>query len=522
MNNRTKIINVFAGPGTGKCFLKDTKIVMYDGTLKNIQDIVKDDIIMGIDSKPKKILEIHNGIDMMYKVEQSKGEPYIVNSQHLISLKRTAGSKIKSRGKNYIRYPELNDIIHIPVLELKNKSKKFFRCFKGFKVITEYNEQNITIDPYFLGLWLGDGCKNLASVCTMDNIIKNYVYKIANDYNLNIKEYKKNDNKGIDYRLTSNNSFKGSNKLLTELQELNLIKNKHIPLNYLCNSLQIRLELLAGLIDTDGNLTNNVLSITQKNEILAYQIKRLADSLGFKTSIKKVKKKIKSINFEGYYYNISIGGNIEKIPTKLYRKQIQNKVIKDEFCLGIKSITEYGIDNYYGFSCEDELFLLADNTVVHNSTCCAGIFYEMKKQHYNVELVTEYVKDVVYDNRTELYADQIYILAKQNRKILRLVDKVDYVLTDSPIIQNIAYTADNYYPSYNNVVKEMFNSYNNINFYLKRRTEYNSVGRYQNEQQDIELDNKILNILDDSNIKYHVIDNIENALNDMLKIILSN
>ena len=146
----------------------------------------------------------------------------------------------------------------------------------------------------------------------------------------------------------------------------------------------------------------------------------------------------------------------------------------------------------------------------------------MKKQHYNVELVTEYVKDVVYDNRTELYADQIYILAKQNRKILRLVDKVDYVLTDSPIIQNIAYTADNYYPSYNNVVKEMFNSYNNINFYLKRRTEYNSVGRYQNEQQAIELDNKILNILDDSNIKYHVIDNIENALNDMLKIILSN
>jgi len=156
---------------------------------------------------------------------------------------------------------------------------------------------------------------------------------------------------------------------------------------------------------------------------------------------------------------------------------------------------------------------------VGKSTCCAGIFYEMKKKHYNVELVTEYVKDVVYDNRTELYSDQIYILAKQNRKILRLIDKVDYVITDSPLLQNLAYTPVNYFNSYPNLVQDMFNSYNNINFYLKRRTEYSSVGRYQSEQEAINLDNNILKLLKDNNIPYFVIDNIDNidnAVNDII------
>lgn len=154
------------------------------------------------------------------------------------------------------------------------------------------------------------------------------------------------------------------------------------------------------------------------------------------------------------------------------------------------------------------------------TTCCSGICYEMKKKHYNIELITEYAKDLVYENRTELFSDQIYILAKQNRKILRLNNKVDYVLTDSPILQNLAYMPDGYFPSYESIVKEMFNSYDNINFFLKRRTEYNTVGRYQNLEEAIEIDNKILHILDSNNIPYYVIDNIETSITDMIDIIL--
>lgn len=153
---------------------------------------------------------------------------------------------------------------------------------------------------------------------------------------------------------------------------------------------------------------------------------------------------------------------------------------------------------------------------VAKSTICAGVFYELKRQHYNIELINEYARDIVFENRAELLSDQLYILAKQHRKILRLNNKVDYVLTDSPLLQNLGYTPNGYFNSYTNLVKEVFTAYDNINFYIKRNTEYNNNGRYQNLEEAINLDNNILKLLKDNNVPYFVIDNIDNAVNDII------
>ena len=71
------------------------------------------------------------------------------------------------------------------------------------------------------------------------------------------------------------------------------------------------------------------------------------------------------------------------------------------------------------------------------STIAAELFAKMKKAGYNVELVTEYAKDMVWENRNEMFSHQDYIFAKQNRRLARLNGKVDYVITDAPLILSL-------------------------------------------------------------------------------------
>ena len=148
-------------------------------------------------------------------------------------------------------------------------------------------------------------------------------------------------------------------------------------------SIENRLQLLAGLIDTDGgnegswrptskyDKKNNkgYFSITQKREHLANQIVWLARSLGFGSVITPITKTLKSRNFTGQYFRISIYGDIERIPTRLPRKQSNaGNPNKDHLRTGIKKIDSLGFENYYGFTLSDDhLYLTNDFTIHHNS-----------------------------------------------------------------------------------------------------------------------------------------------------------
>jgi hypothetical protein len=101
----------------------------------------------------------------------------------------------------------------------------------------------------------------------------------------------------------------------------NLIENKHIPDSYLFASRADRLQLLAGILDTDGHLEGKVFTIIQKNERLASQIKFLADCLGYRATVRQKRKHIKVRNFNGIYFEVSISGELHLIPTKIPRKR---------------------------------------------------------------------------------------------------------------------------------------------------------------------------------------------------------
>jgi hypothetical protein len=87
--------------------------------------------------------------------------------------------------------------------------------------------------------------------------------------------------------------------------------------------------------------------------------------------------------------------------------------------------------------------------------------------------------------------DQLYLLAKQNRMLERLRDKVDYVITDSPLLLCRYYATinDYQYKAFYPLVDNIFSSYDNINIFLERVKPYSNVGRSQNEEQAREIDN---------------------------------
>ena len=351
------ILAILGRPSHGKCMGKGTKILMFDGTLKNVEDIIVGDKLMGSDSTPRTVLSLARGREEMYWIRQNKGIDYRVNKSHILSLKKSRQEGSGNRG----------DIINISVEDYLKKSDKFKSNYKGYKVPVEFPEKPLDIEPYYLGIHLGDGDKSTCNITNQDPEIIEYIEKYAEKlrFRVSIYDYKDRCNR---YSISGKNE--AGEVFIEKLRKLDIINNKHIPQQYLINSKENRLQLLAGLLDSDGyySKNDNTFEIVQKNKKLAEQIVFLCNSLGFRVSMKEKKGTIKSLNFEGIYYRVSIYGNLEIIPNKVERKKARTTYTgRDWRNTGIK--VEFDkVDEYYGFELDgDHLYLLEDMTVTHNT-----------------------------------------------------------------------------------------------------------------------------------------------------------
>ena len=140
---------------------------------------------------------------------------------------------------------------------------------------------------------------------------------------------------------------------------------------------------------------------------------------------------------------------------------------------------------------------------VGKSTVAALVFAKLKVAGKDAELITEFAKDCVWEERKETFKDQIYIFAKQEHRLHRLNGKVDFVVTDSPLILNTYYGADN--PELVALTLSEFKKYWNVNFILKRNKPYNPNGRNQTEEEAKEIDEILNNNLSKYCIDNHVI-----------------
>lgn len=144
----------------------------------------------------------------------------------------------------------------------------------------------------------------------------------------------------------------------------------------------------------------------------------------------------------------------------------------------------------------------------------------MKLHHQNVELITEYAKELVYSDRVSfLNSKQEYVFAKQNLRQFILKDKVDWAISDSPLLLSLIYpkiyntSPGDHFDQY---VVETFNQYNNINFFLQRPEVFSEVGRVQNIEESIRVDNLIIDALDKIDVKYETIRTDSNVVDKIL------
>ncbi|CAA6805517.1 MAG: Replicative DNA helicase (EC [uncultured Sulfurovum sp.] len=357
------LVIIAARPAMGKCLGKGTNVLMFDGTLKAVEEVKVGELLMGDDSTPRKVLSLARGREEMYWIRQNKGIDYRVNKSHILSLKRS-----RNEGKH-----KHGDVLNIEVSDYIEKSNKFKSNYKGYSVAVDFSEKQTRIEPYFLGLWLGDGTSSNVAIATEDKEVVSYLAKYADRLSLLLNSYFV-DNKCPMYRIGkgyTGGDVKKDISLQKKLRDENLLDNKHIPEAYLINSRQKRLELLAGLIDSDGYYDDkfHVMEITQKSKKLSEQIKFLADSLGFKCSFKSKMARIKEIGYECEVYRVRIVGNLDEIPTKIARKQARVSFSnRNHQHTGIK--VEFDkVDHYYGFEIDgNKLFLLEDMTVTHNTS----------------------------------------------------------------------------------------------------------------------------------------------------------
>lgn len=315
------------------CHLKGTQILMYNGTLKSVENIKIDDLLMGKDSTPRKVLELHQGKEMMYSIIPAKGDPFIVNENHILSLIFTnQQTSIKNPSPDLTE----NKIVNISVKEYLNKSnnlKKRYKLYRGIDIDFP-NNKSLLIDPYVLGIFLGNESKALT-------------------YDLNAERHE------VDIFVREKNS------VIEDFKSLGMCglksDNKFIPNLYKTSSKENRKKLLAGLLDIDGHYDGTFQYVTKSFQ-LAEDIIFIVRSIGLAAYISN--KIINGVT----YKTISISGDLDTIPTVLSRKEEPQYKQKKQVNIIDFNIKKYNINNYYGFQVNgDNLYMLSDFTVTHNS-----------------------------------------------------------------------------------------------------------------------------------------------------------
>ncbi len=397
------------------CHALNTKILMFDGTIKHVQDIEVGEQLMGDDSTPREVLNLVRGNNMMYQITNVKGESYIVNSDHILCLIYTnkkrlyfdnlkkcyvviwfnnktisvktkfftitnkTESEVRTMAQSYYNNIIEDRIIEICVSDYLLLPKRLKQNLKGYKAKVEFLNIDTPIDPYMIGYWLGDGHTSIPAITSQESSVLKYFTTGLAQYNCYL-QYQN----GYTYRINGTGTRAiGSNAFQNGLVSLNLINNKHIPYIYLCNSRANRLKLLAGLIDADGNLDQRTKSQFEFSQSIAHSqiiddIIYLCHSLGF--ACYKNKKKTSwihnGIKKYGDAWRICINGEgIEQIPTLSPRKQATpRQQIKNVLVSGI-TITPLKVDNYYGFQVDkNQRYLMGNFIVTHN---CGKSFVAM-------------------------------------------------------------------------------------------------------------------------------------------------
>ena len=406
--------------GFGKCHAKGQGILMFDGTVRLVEDIVVEDQLMGPDSKPRNVLALGRGREAMRRIVPTKGQPFVVTAGHMLTLIRT-NDGTSLAGKQ----------IDISVEDWEKKSATFKHVHKLVRSGAEFSIHSLPppMAPYLLGLWLGDGGTGIeghyARFTNIEPEILTYLNETAMSYDLSIKAHGQ-----CSYSLTTgthgrHNSF--SDAVRTCGLWGKTCSDKFIPNRYKTGSRSERLEILAGLIDTDGSrVAGGGYDFISKSRKLADDVAFIARSLDLAAYVTPCQKSSQN-GTVGQYYRVGLSGDLSVIPCRVPRKisppRLQKKnVLCTGFC--VERLPEA---DYYGFVLDgDHRYLLDDFTVTHNTMflcqlAAVAVTMGITVVYYTLETEKEEITLRTLASATSARIDDIRAYAQASGEVARRI-----------------------------------------------------------------------------------------------------
>jgi DNA-directed RNA polymerase beta subunit len=409
-----------------ECFDPETQILMWNGTSKRAGDIIIGDILVDGLGKPTTVRTTCSGLKNMYDIipEKSNFMKHRVTDNHILTLKIRGHKNIRKsnrKDRNYtyiveylnreeIKFQEKyvhslteaeefvnsfndDDTLDITIekyLQLNKRTRDNLVLYKVENI--HWEKKDVEMDPYLLGMWLGDGLSDgsgFALNFKTDNETLAYWEKWAEENGALITKGKRYDFTIVSKKNKEANSNGLCNRveeapLKKYLRKYNLLKNKHIPNEYITNDRETRLNVLAGLIDTDGSVRakGREIRICQgpANFRIIEDAHKLAISLGFSCGLKEGKsqwthEQSGEKKFSIYKELTITGDKIYEIPTLLPRKKLMpiynsTQLLRSKSFMSSKfNLVEVGVGPYVGWQLHDKRgrFCLNDGLIVHNT-----------------------------------------------------------------------------------------------------------------------------------------------------------
>lgn len=363
--------------GTGKALKNGSKVQTPYGAM-NIEDLTVGDSVFGADGKICNVLGVYpQGKKKVYEVEFSDGSVIECCEDHLWTY-QTSNDRNKT-GK--WRTNSLKYIIENEKLKLKNGKYMRNNLYIPMTEPVEYSKKDLPIHPYLLGAMIGDGCLYKTGQ-TFTNSEEDIVEKV--DTHLRKIGYELSKIKNSDYgfliKITSQKGARNARSYFSQsLFDLELLEKKSeekfIPEQYKTSCVEDRLELLKGLIDTDGHNLSSMYEYSTSSIKLARDVKELVESLGM-TANMSIKENPtythngeKMIGLTNYRLFIKTSSKIQKIHSskkheEKYKKGQSNarRTIREiRETNNFEEMTCISVDN------NDKLFLTDNYIVTHNT-----------------------------------------------------------------------------------------------------------------------------------------------------------
>lgn len=354
-------------PGSGKAQPLHSKILLSNGEWKYMKDIqLYDEIIDGMGNKTKVIGIFPQGAKDIYEIETSDGRKTEASVDHLWKV-RSQKQRLKYNKTNDEKYFMIKTTEDLIKENDTNKSIKS-RCHLPLVKPIEYTKKDLRIPPYILGCLLGDGYLSEKGTLGFSNTEKDIIENIKTYIESIGMEFKKNNGDNYTYSMTY--KVNHLSPLKENLIYYNLLgkkpHNKFIPQDYLLSSIEDRLELLRGLMDTDGSVNNNRYTYCTTSRQLKDDILTLIRSLGMIATVsvdnrEYVNSKCAySINIQTNNVIVSSKKHLSKLkPSYRYYNHVYIKNIK---YIGKKECQCIMVDS------DDKTYITDDFIVTHNTT----------------------------------------------------------------------------------------------------------------------------------------------------------